>query len=142
MRFVTSALFLATFALAAPAGADEFAAGHVLIGTEAESGRPRLVEFDRDGTYVRTLDLGTEEDSGTIYGLVFGPDGHAYAGNVNSGQIFRVAPDGTSTVFFDDADYVVGIDGLSFGPDGDLYACGRSGTRQDRKSTRLNSSHT
>src|SRR6187455_2802676 len=42
-----------------------------------------------------------ESNAPFLWTLVTAPDGTVYAGSGNEGQVFRIAPDGKSSVFFD-----------------------------------------
>ena len=66
-----------------------------------------------------------------LWRLIPAPDGSLYAGSGNDGQVFRFAPDGTRSVFFDAPE--LEVHALALAPGGDLYV----GTSPDGKIYRV-----
>jgi hypothetical protein len=66
-----------------------------------------------------------------LWRLVQAPDGSIYAGSGNDGQVFKFAPDGTRTVFFDAPE--LEVHALALAPGGGVYV----GTSPDGKIYRV-----
>src|SRR5690242_15544457 len=60
-----------------------------------------------------------ESNAPFLWTLVTAPDGTIYAGSGNEGQVFRIAPDGKSSVFFDSEE--LEVHAIALAPGGGLY---------------------
>jgi len=68
-----------------------------------------------------------ESNAPFLWTLVTAPDGTVYAGSGNEGQVFRIAPDGKSSVFFDSEE--LEVHAIALAPGGGIYV----GTSPDGK---------
>src|SRR3954447_17131791 len=60
-----------------------------------------------------------ESNAPFLWTLVTAPDGTVYAGSGNEGQVFRIAPDGKSSVFFDSDE--LEVHAIALAPGGGIY---------------------
>src|SRR6186713_1974760 len=60
-----------------------------------------------------------ESNAPFLWTLVTAPDGTVYAGSGNEGQVFRIAPDGKSSVFFDSEE--LEVHAIALAPGGGVY---------------------
>ena len=68
-----------------------------------------------------------ESNAPFLWTLVTAPDGTVYAGSGNEGQVFRITPDGKSSVFFDSEE--LEVNAIALAPGGGIYV----GTSPDGK---------
>jgi sugar lactone lactonase YvrE len=107
------------------------------VSTESEFLKGEVENLSID-TYGRlTLGPATtplyESNAPFLWTLLTAPDGTIYSGSGNEGQVFRVTPDGTSSVFFDSQE--LEVHALALAPAGGLYVA----TSPDGKIYKLDS---
>ena len=75
------------------------------VSTEAEFLKGEVENLSIDSYGRLTLGPATtplyESNAPFLWTLLAAPDGNIYAGSGNEGQVFRMTPDGKSSVFFD-----------------------------------------
>jgi len=105
------------------------------VSTQADflAGEVENLSIDMHGRLLLGLQATRVGDSTTpfLWRLLQAPDGSIYAGSGNDGQVFRFAPDGTRTVFFDAPE--LEVHALALAPGGGLYV----GTSPDGKIYRV-----
>src|SRR6478736_3466419 len=93
------------------------------VSTESEFLKGEVENLSID-TYGR-LTLGPaatplyESNAPFLWTLVTAADGTVYAGSGNEGQVFRITPDGKSSVFFDSTE--LEVHAIALAPGGGLY---------------------
>src|SRR3954451_3099850 len=134
-RLVLSTLAICAAGVAAMAAVPTF----WQVSTESEFLKGEVENLSID-SYGR-LTLGPaatalyEANAPFLWTLVTAPDGTVYAGSGNEGQVFRITPDGKSSVFFDSTELEVHALALAPGggiyvgtsPDGRIYKVDRNG---------------
>ncbi|HTM03743.1 MAG TPA: SMP-30/gluconolactonase/LRE family protein [Vicinamibacterales bacterium] len=93
------------------------------VSTEAEFLKGEVENLSIDSYGRLTLGPATtplyESNAPFLWTLLAAPDGNIYAGSGNEGQVFRITPDGKSSVFFDSAE--LEVHALAAAPGGGLY---------------------
>lgn len=119
LRVVLSTLAICAAGVAAMAAVPTF----WQISTETEFLKGEVENLSID-TYGR-LTLGPaattlyESNAPFLWTLVTAPDGTVYAGSGNEGQVFRITPDGKSSMFFDSEQ--LEVHAIALAPGGGLY---------------------
>lgn len=119
LRAVLSTLAICAAGVAAMAAVPTF----WQISTETEFLKGEVENLSID-TYGR-LTLGPaattlyESNAPFLWTLVTAPDGTVYAGSGNEGQVFRITPDGKSSMFFDSEQ--LEVHAIALAPGGGLY---------------------
>ena len=103
-----------------------------------ESGKPKDVSISSKGEVSLSLKLNTyiETEEAYIWCLAEDSQGNIYAGTGNEGRIFKITPDGTSSLFFDSPEvniYSLAVDSsdniyAGTSPDGLVYKISPDGT--------------
>ena len=93
------------------------------VSTESEFLKGEVENLSVDGYGRLTLGPAAtalyESNAPFLWTLVTAPDGTVYAGSGNEGQVFRIAPDGKSSVFFDSEE--LEVHAIALAPGGGLY---------------------
>src|SRR3954469_10253988 len=138
IRRVRVAVCALAVACAAAAAAIAAAPTFWQVSTESEFLKGEVENLSID-TYGR-LTLGPaatalyESNAPFLWTLVTAPDGTVYAGSGNEGQVFRIAPDGKSSVFFDSEE--LEVHAIALAPGGGVYV----GTSPDGRIYKLDAS--
>jgi hypothetical protein len=134
LRLLAAAVLLASANHAAHAAGARF----WQVSTQADflKGEVEGLSIDQHGRLVLGTSASPLGDSAApfVWVLLHAPDGSVYAGTGNDGRVYRYAPDGTRTVFFDATE--LEVHALAAAPNGALYV----GTSPDGKVYRVEAS--